>query len=100
MSRFRNILVIVVILAAIALAAVFAWLNPQSFDLDLGVAVIHTRIAYAVIATLAIGWILGLLSALGWVVRLASRNRKQRREARIAETELENLRKISVADDV
>jgi len=100
MSRFRNILLLVVILASIALASIFAWLNPQTIDLDLGVGVIHARIAYAVIASLAIGWLLGLLSALGWVVRLASRNRRERKATRIAETELENLRKLSAADDV
>ncbi len=100
MSRLRLVLLLVVIVTAIALAAMFAWLNPQTIDVDLGVGVIQARVAYAVIASLAIGWLLGLLSALGWVWRLASRNRRERRATRIAETELENLRKLSSSDDV
>jgi uncharacterized membrane protein len=100
MSRFRVIVLLVVIVAAIGLAAMFAWLNPESIVVDLGVGVVQARIAYVVIASLALGWLLGLLSTLGWILRNASRNRRQRRAARIAEAELESLRKLSPADDV
>ena len=55
--------------------------------------------AYAFIACLAIGWLLGLLSALGWVMKLAARSRKERRAAKLAEAEAESLRKLSVVDD-
>jgi len=100
MSRFRRILILVIVLVAIVLAAMFAWMNPQRIDLDLGFAAIQARLAYVVIAALAAGWLCGLLSAVGWIVRLRSRNRRERRATRIAETELENLRKLSPPDDV
>jgi uncharacterized integral membrane protein len=100
MNRFRHILITIFIVVALMLAAMFAWYNPQPVDLDLGVTVIQARVAYIVIASLAVGWLLGLLSALVWIIRLARRNRRERRATRIAESELEGLRKFSAADDV
>lgn len=99
MTKFRRYLVIIAIVAAVLLAACFAWLNPQSITLDLGVAVIETPVAYAVIACLAIGWLLGLLSAMGRMVRLASRGRKDRKAAQRAEADAESLRRLSITDD-
>ncbi|KPK58397.1 MAG: hypothetical protein AMJ59_15425 [Gammaproteobacteria bacterium SG8_31] len=99
MSKLRKYLILIVILAAIVLAAGFAWLNPHSIQLDLGIGLVETPVAYAFIACLAIGWLLGLLSALGWVMKLAARSRKERRAAKLAEAEAESLRKLSVVDD-
>ena len=48
----------------VLLAAAFAWLNPQSITLDLGFGVVETPVAYAVIACLAVGWILGFITSL------------------------------------
>ena len=99
MKKFRTILILVVLIAAVILAAGFAWLNPQAIELDLGIGVYEVPVAYAFIACLAVGWLLGLASATGWVVRLAARSRRQRRAAQLAEAEAESLRKLSVADD-
>lgn len=99
MSKLRLIFLFAAIAAAIIIASAFAWLNPQSVSIDVGVAVIETRIAYAFIVTFALGWVFGLIATLGWLVRLAGQNRRQKRAARLAEAELENLRKIPVTDD-
>ena len=85
MTKLRRYLVLIAILLAVLLAAAFAWLNPQSITLDLGFGVVETPVAYAVIACLAVGWILGLLSALGRVVRTAAQGRKDRKAAQRAE---------------
>jgi uncharacterized membrane protein YciS (DUF1049 family) len=99
MTRIRKLFLLVLLLAAFVLAAGFAWLNPNSVALDLGVAVVETRIAYAFIACFVLGWLLGLLAALGWVVRLAGQGRRQKKAARLAEAEADSLRKLSIADD-
>ena len=99
MSKLRKYLVLIVLLAAVVLAAAFAWLNPHTIQLDLGVALVETPVAYAFIACLAVGWLLGLLSTLGWMLKTAARNRRERRAARQAEAEAESLRRLSIADD-
>lgn len=99
MRKLRSYFVLILIVAAILLAATFAWLNPQSMTLDLGVAVIETPVAYAFIGCLAMGWLLGLLTTLGWVVRLAARSRRERKAAKQAESEARNLRRLTVSDD-
>lgn len=99
MTKLRTVFLLAAIAVAVLIASAFAWLNPQSVTVDIGVAVIETRIAYAFIVTFALGWAFGLIATLGWLVRLAGQNRRQKRAARLAEAELENLRKIPVADD-
>jgi uncharacterized integral membrane protein len=98
-TKLRRYLVLIAILVAVLLAAAFAWLNPQSITLDLGFGVIEAPVAYAVIACLAVGWILGLLSAMGRVVRMAAQGRKDRKAARRAEADAESLRRLSISDD-
>jgi uncharacterized membrane protein YciS (DUF1049 family) len=99
MSKLRTVFFLLAVAAAVLIASAFAWLNPQSVTIDIGVALVETRIAYAFIVTFALGWAFGLLATLGWLLRLAGQNRRHKRAARLAETELENLRKIPVADD-
>ena len=99
MSKLRTIGLLVIAILAIAIAAAFAWLNPHSVQLDLGLGVIETPVAYALIASFAVGWLFGLLVALGRIVRLAGRSRREKRAARLAEAEAASLRQLSVADD-
>lgn len=99
MSKLRTVFFLLAVAVAVLVASAFAWLNPQSVTIDIGVAVVETRIAYAFIVTFALGWAFGLMATVGWLLRLAGQNRRQKRAARLAETELENLRKIPVADD-
>ena len=99
MSKLRTVFFLLAVALAVLVASAFAWLNPQSVTIDIGVAVVETRMAYAFIVTFALGWAFGLVATVGWLLRLAGQNRRQKRAARLAETELENLRKIPVADD-
>jgi uncharacterized membrane protein YciS (DUF1049 family) len=99
MSKLRAVFLLFAIAVAVLIASAFAWLNPQSVTVDIGLAVVETRIAYAFIVTFALGWAFGLLATLGWLLRLASQNRRQQRATRLAEAELENLRKLPVTDD-
>jgi uncharacterized membrane protein YciS (DUF1049 family) len=99
MSKLRTVFFLVAVAVAVLIASAFAWLNPQSVTIDIGIAVVETHIAYAFIVTFALGWAFGLVATAGWLLKLAGQNRRQKRAARLAEIELENLRKIPVADD-
>ena len=99
MSKLRTVFFLLAVAAAVLVASAFTWLNPQSVTIDIGIAVVETRIAYAFIVTFALGWAFGLVATAGWLLRLAGQSRRQKRAARLAEAELENLRKIPIADD-
>jgi uncharacterized integral membrane protein len=85
---------VLLLLAAVALvvAAVFTWLNPGSLTLDLAFAEVHAPIALAFVTALALGWLLGWLSTLGYSWGLLREQRRLRQAARLAERELEALR--------
>ena len=99
MTKLRAVFLLLAIAVAVLIASAFAWLNPQSVTVDIGFAVVETRIAYAFIFTFALGWAFGLIATLGWLLRLVSQNRRQQRATRLAEAELENLRKLPATDD-
>ena len=86
--------VIFLVLAAVTLtvAAMFTWLNPGSTVLDLAFAEVNAPTALAFVVTLALGWLLGLLSTAGYVFSFLREQRRLRAATRSAERELESLR--------
>ena len=94
----RTIFLTVTGVAVIALAAAFAWLNPGNVTLDLGVGVYEVPVAYAIIGTLALGWLFGLLAAALWVMKSARQRRQIARQLRLAEAEVTNLRRMPDGD--
>ncbi len=56
MSKLRTVFFLLAVALAVLVASAFAWLNPQSVTIDIGVAVVETRMAYAFIVTFALGW--------------------------------------------
>jgi len=98
MIMLRRILLIIVVLAALAFAAGFAWLNPDAVQLDLGFGVFEVPVAYAFIACLAAGWALGLVTASFWLMRSAREKRRLKKSVNRAEAEIENLQKLPLTD--
>lgn len=78
----KRILTAVVLLAAIALSAFFTSLNPGEIQLDLGFLTIATPVGLAFVGAVAIGWLLGILSALTWITRVSADRRRLRAELR------------------
>jgi uncharacterized integral membrane protein len=76
----KRILTAVVLIAALALSAFFTWLNPGEISLDVGFAAVETPLGLAFVGALAIGWLLGILSALMWVARISADRRRLRAE--------------------
>ena len=67
---FRRIIIVFLVLAVAALAAVFANLNPAVIPLDLAFGEIQAPLTLVIVACLALGWILGLVSASFMIFRM------------------------------
>ena len=98
MKLARTILIFLAVLAALFGAAAFAWLNPTSMTLDLGVGVYDIPVSYALIGSLAVGWLLGLLTSAAWMMRMARERRRLVRSVRRAESEVEAISKLPIQD--
>jgi uncharacterized integral membrane protein len=80
----KRILTAFIFLFALALSAFFTSLNPGEIRLDLGFTAIGAPLGLAFVAALAIGWLLGVLSLLGWAARIAADRRRLRGELKRA----------------
>jgi uncharacterized integral membrane protein len=78
----KRILIAVVFIAALAASALFTSLNPGTIALDFGFASVETPLGLAFVLALALGWVLGILSSLFWLTRLASDRRRLRSQLR------------------
>jgi uncharacterized membrane protein YciS (DUF1049 family) len=74
----KRILTVVLFLAALSASAFFTSLNPGEITLDLAFAGIRTSVGLAFVVAIAIGWLLGILSAMFWVARISMDRRQLR----------------------
>jgi len=99
LSTVRRVALIVGLLLAVLLTAVFAYNNPARVPIDLGVVRIEAvPVPLALAVCLAIGWVLGLASAGTAVLRISRERRRLRRELRLAEAEVKSLRSLPLQD--
>lgn len=102
MSGLRKLLSTLLFLAALAVVVIvgasFAWLNPDKVQLNLAFAEMEVLKSQAFAVTLALGWLLGVLSSLGVILKIQGEKRRLRREARQAETEVDKLRRLPIHD--
>lgn len=99
LAKLRAILLAVVLAAFVLLAAMFAYLNPQPIDIDIGVARLQgISMAVAFIIVLGIGWAFGVLSATFALLRSANERRRLRKDLRYVEAELASLRETATQD--
>jgi len=78
----KRILTIIVFVAALAASALLTSLNPVAIQLDLGFASFQTPLGLALVLAVALGWLFGLVSSLGWVMRLLAERRSLRAQLR------------------
>lgn len=86
------------LLLLIVVVAVLTWVNTASVELNYLAGQVTIPLPVALWGSLAIGVILGLLVALTVLVRLKAENARLRRTARLAETEVNNLRNLPIKD--
>jgi len=97
MLRFV-IYLLLILLVALA-GASFASLNPGNVRLDLAFGVVETRLSLAFSVTFLLGWLAGLVTMSGGLLKLLNDRRKLRRSVRLAEAEVSNLRRLPMQDD-
>lgn len=78
----KRILTAVLFILALAVAVLFTAMNPGEIELDLGYTLLQVPLGLAFILAIAIGWVLGILSALPRLARLANQRRRLRGELR------------------
>jgi uncharacterized membrane protein YciS (DUF1049 family) len=84
----RRLAFVAVLLVLVLMTGVFAYSNPQPIDVDVGVARFEqVSMAAAFAIVLALGWLLGLLSAGIALWRSAGEKRRLRQDLQFAEAE-------------
>jgi len=85
----RRLAFVTVLLVLILLTGVFAYSNPEPIDIDVGVMRFEqVPMAAAFAIVLALGWLLGLLSAGIALWRSAGEKRRLKQDLQYAEAEL------------
>jgi uncharacterized integral membrane protein len=85
----RRLAYVTVLILLLLLTGVFAYSNPQPIDVDVGLTrfeQIPMAVAFAI--TLALGWLLGVLSAGLALWRSAGEKRRLKQDLKYAEAEL------------
>jgi len=95
MSRLVSV-VLVFILAILGLA--FAAINAKPVELNYFLATREVPLAMTLVLTLVFGALVGLLFSLGMVIRFKRETLRLRRQIRIVEQEVTNLRNIPIKD--
>jgi uncharacterized integral membrane protein len=97
-SRPAAISIVGLVLAVlvVVLGASFAWLNAGPVHLDLWVAEDEVGLPFVLFVVLLTGWVLGMVSMVGIIVRQMREIRRLRRNVKLAETEINNLRSIPI----
>ncbi|HEX7080245.1 MAG TPA: lipopolysaccharide assembly protein LapA domain-containing protein [Gammaproteobacteria bacterium] len=99
MSTLRRVVVIVLLGFVVAVAAFFGYINPEPIDIDVGVARLEgVPASVAFVTVFALGWVFGLACASFGMLRLAADRRRLRRELRLTEAEVRNLRSFPLHD--
>jgi lipopolysaccharide assembly protein A len=87
---------LVLAVLVVVLGASFAWLNAGAVRLDLWVGEYELGLPFVLFVVLLTGWVLGMLSMVGIIVRQVREIRRLRRNVKLAETEINNLRSIPI----
>jgi uncharacterized membrane protein YciS (DUF1049 family) len=93
-----RIIITVFALLIIGIAAAFSYLNAGSVSVDYLIGQGEIRLHWLLYIAVLSGWVLGLLSLLGPLLRLMATRRRLREQVRLAETELDNLRRLPLSD--
>lgn len=99
MLTVRKAALVLALLLAVLVAAVFAYNNPEQIAIDVGFMRIESvPVPVAFVVCLAIGWVFGLISAGVALLRMSRERRRLRRELKLAEAEVKSLRSLPLHD--
>ncbi len=95
---FRGIIFVVLAIVVVLASAMFANKNPGKIELDLIVHTYEVVTALAFTVALIAGWLLGIATASLYLLKAANEKRKLKKNIKMAEVELKNLRSLPMQD--
>ncbi|MFP4131731.1 lipopolysaccharide assembly protein LapA domain-containing protein [Thiohalospira sp.] len=98
MRNTKRVIGFVFLLVVALLVLAFVVQNVDSITVDYFFGEQEMPLAVALVATLIVGVVVGVLASLGWVWRLRRRLRALRREVDTSRKEVENLRSMPLKD--
>lgn len=99
MTTVRKTVLLMSLLLVALLAAVFAYNNPDTVSVDVGFTRLDdVSIALAFAVCFGIGWLFGLMTAGLALFRMTREKRRLRRNLKLAEAEVSNLRSLPLQD--
>ena len=93
-----RILALLVLLLVVGVGLTFSVMNAEPVTLDYYFGSSDIPLALLLVISLALGALLGVIASLGLIVRLKRTASSLRRENRLAEKEIMNLRNIPIRD--
>ncbi len=94
----RSLLMILALVLMILVVVVFALSNPGYIELDLLFGKYEVETARAFAVAIGAGWLWGAVSVFAYVFKLWGERRSLRKQIRVANTELNNLRSLPIQD--
>lgn len=95
MSRFLTSLFLFLVFVA---ALVLGWLNTDPVTLNYILDSAQVSLVWVLFLSLFFGWLLGLATSLLFIFRLRRELARLRKENRVLETEVNNLRNLPIRD--
>lgn len=94
----RTVLLLLLVVLAFLVILTFSWLNPGSITVDVAFAEVTVLKSLAFAIAIVIGWMMGMLSMLAFILKLANDKRRLRKMARIAQAEASNLQTLPISN--
>lgn len=94
----KRILGFILFFIVLAVGLAFAVVNAEPVTLKYYFGVSQVPLSLTLVAAFAVGAIMGVVASLAHVLRLKRENARLRREAKMAEREIMNLRNIPIRD--
>lgn len=95
MSRFLTSLFLFLVFVT---ALVLGWLNTNTVTLNYILDSTQISLVWVLFLSLFFGWLLGLATSLLFIFRLRREQARLRKENRVLETEVNNLRNLPIRD--
>lgn len=93
-----RILALIVLLLVVALGLTFSVMNAEPVNLNYYFGSAAIPLALLLVGAVVLGAVLGVLASLGAIFRLKRDNARLRRDVRLAEKEVSNLRSLPLRD--
>ena len=94
----RGFIFVLMAIVVVLASAMFAHKNPGTVEVDLIVQTYEPVKSVAFVVTLALGWLMGIATASVYLLKSVNEKRKLKKNIKMAEVELKNLRSLPMQD--